>query len=392
MYSTKKLKESIDKLEAWVEAHNYKGYDPTEGLNSFLRPLALGNQFAERLLLQVIWKSPFNLRPFVGIKPSDSTKGRGYMAWGYLFRHKTTQNPKFKARAIACLDWLIANKAGHVGYSWGNHFDYVTRAGVIPAGFPIIVWSSLIGQAFLEAYEQTAEGRFLEVARGICTWIMKLPREQTSSGACLSYVPFAQFSMHNSNMLGAAMLARTWKHTKEEKLLEVACSAIQYSCHRQRDDGSWWYGQERKYHWIDNFHTGYNLDSLKRYLDSTGDETYRPHFQSGLRYFKDTFIEPSGVPRYYHDRTYPIDIQCAAQAIETLAFCSDEDPSCLDSSRKVAEWTIDKLQDPKGYFYYRQYPMIKAKIPYIHWGQSTMYKGLATLLSKLPATKVGDPP
>jgi rhamnogalacturonyl hydrolase YesR len=384
MHSRKDLEDSIGKLEAWVRAHDYKGYDPTEGLNSFLRPLAFGNQFAERVLLQIIWKSPFNLRPFVGIKPSDSSKGRGYMAWGYLLRHKTTQDATFKARAIVCLDWLIANKAlGHVGYSWGNHFDFVTRSGINPAGSPIIVWSSLIGQAFLEAYEQTAQDRFLEVARGICTWILKLPREQTSSGLCLSYVPFAQFSIHNSNMLGAAMLARTWRHTKEDQLLEVARSAMQYSCHRQRDDGSWWYGEENKYHWIDNFHTGYNLNSLKRYLDSTGEEIYRLHFQSGLRYFKDTFIESNGVPRYYHNRTYPIDIQCAAQAIETLAFCSDEDPSCLELSRKVANWTLDNLQDPTGYFYYRQYPMIKAKIPYIHWGQATMYKGLATLLSKV---------
>ncbi|HAP40060.1 MAG TPA: hypothetical protein DCQ94_09900 [Nitrospira sp.] len=184
-------------------------------------------------------------------------------------------------------------------------------------------------------------------------------------------------------MLGAAMLASTWKHTRETELLEVARNAMLYSCSRQRDDGSWWYGEDPKYYWIDNFHTGYNLDSLKRYLDSTGEDSFRPHFQEGLRYFREVFIEPDGKPRYYHDKTYPVDIQCAAQAIETLAFCSDEDPFCLELSTKVAQWTIDNLQDRKGYFYYRQYPLIKAKTPYIHWGQATMFKALATLLSKL---------
>jgi hypothetical protein len=34
-----KVEASIAKLEAWVEAHQYKGYDPSDGLNSFLRPL-----------------------------------------------------------------------------------------------------------------------------------------------------------------------------------------------------------------------------------------------------------------------------------------------------------------------------------------------------------------
>lgn len=381
----KELEDSIVKLAAWVEAQGYKGYDPSDGLNSFLRPLTFGNQLADRVLMQLIWKSPFNLRPLVGIRPEESTKGRGYMAWGYWLRYKVTQDRSYKAKAIACLDWLTANKApGHIGYSWGNHFDFVTRAGVKPAGMPIIVWTGLIGQAFLEAFEQTREDRFLDVARGICSWILNLPREQTSTGACLSYVPFSQISSHNSNMLGAAMLARTWKHTSEKELLEIARSAMEYSCSRQRPDGSWWYGEEPKYQWVDNFHTGYNLDSLKRYMDNTGDETYRCHFNAGLRYFKDVFFTPDGAPRYYHNRTYPIDIQCAAQAIETLAFCSENDPSCLALSLKVAQWTVHNMQDRRGYFYYRQYPMIKAKTPYIHWGQATMYKALATLLSKMP--------
>ena len=278
----------------------------------------------------------------------------------------------------------MANKAsGHAGYSWGNHFDFVTRSGCNPAGSPIIVWTSLIGQAFLEAYEQTGEARFLDVARGVCSWILKLPREQTATGTCLSYVPFAQSSIHNSNMLGAAMLASTWKHTHDAELLEVARSAMQYTCSRQRDDGSWWYGEDPKYHWIDNFHTGYNLDSLKRYIDSTGDDSFRNQFSQGLRYFRDVFFEPDGKPRYYHDKTYPVDIQCAAQAIETLAFCSDVDSSCLELSGKVADWTIDNMQDRRGYFYFRQYPMIKAKTPYIHWGQATMFKALAQLSAKL---------
>jgi hypothetical protein len=184
-------------------------------------------------------------------------------------------------------------------------------------------------------------------------------------------------------MLGAAMLASTWKHTREAELLEVARSAMLYSCSRQRHDGSWWYGEQPKYHWIDNFHTGYNLDSLKRYLDNTGEDSFREHFQRGLRYFRGVFFEPDGKPRYYHNKTYPVDIQCASQAIETLAFCSDEDPACLELAEKVAEWTIDNMQDRKGYFCFRQYPLIKAKTPYIHWGQATMFKALSSLLSKM---------
>src|SRR5687767_6769619 len=79
-----RIEQSLRAVEAWVEARAYKGYDPGDGLTSYLRPLALGNLFAERVLQQAIWKFPVNLRPILGIRPLESTKGRGFMAWGYI--------------------------------------------------------------------------------------------------------------------------------------------------------------------------------------------------------------------------------------------------------------------------------------------------------------------
>ena len=86
------------------------------------------------------------------------------------------------------------------------------------------------------------------------------------------------------------------------------------------------------------------------------------------------------VPNYYDNRAYPLDIQCASQAIDTLVHFSDMDPGCLDIARKVAHWTIENMQDPDGHFYYRIYPFgIKSKAPMVHWGQATMYKALTSL-------------
>jgi len=384
MDETTKFENSVTKVASWIEGHDYKGYDPGDGLNSFLRPLACGNRLAQRALLQTIWKCPFNLRPYVGIRPMESTKARGYMAAGYLLRHRTTLDRDQKEKAFACLDWLASNRSpAHDGYSWGNHFDFVTRSGCNPAGSPIIVWTSLIGDAFIDAYEDTGDQRFLDVARGVCRWILALPRDRTGSGSCLSYVPFRQSSIHNANMLGAAMLARTWQHTRDSELLDVARDAMVYSCSRQRGDGSWWYGEEPKYHWIDGFHTGYNLDSLRRYLSSTGDDSFRGNFERGLRYFAAVFFDESARPRYYHNNTYPLDIQSASQAIETLAGCAQLSTSCLQLACRVAHWTIDNMQDASGFFYYRQYRLMKAKTPYIHWGQATMFKALAALIATL---------
>jgi rhamnogalacturonyl hydrolase YesR len=146
------------------------------------------------------------------------------------------------------------------------------------------------------------------------------------------------------------------------------------------------YAESPEYHWIDNFHTGYNLDGIRHYMDATGDDSYRRNFELGLAFYKAKFFEENGRPKYYHERTYPVDIQCAAQAIDTLAFVSDDDPESLQLASLVAAWTIRHMQDRRGYFYYRQYPLMKAKTPMLHWGQATMFKALAQLLHRLMST------
>ena len=378
------LEESIKKLEKWVEDHDYKAYEPADALNSFVRPLTFGNLFLERLLIQIFKQSPFNLRSFLGIKHHDSSIGRGYMAGGYLIMFKLTGEQRYKKKAVNCLEWLMANKSTKFEkYSWGNHYDFASRTGKYSKFEPIIVWTALIGQTFLDAYELFKDEDYLRVAESVCRWILALPRERTDTGACLSYLATKQISVHNSNMLGAAMLARTAKFTGNKECLKVAKEAMEYSCSRQLSDGSWYYGEASNQHWIDNFHTGYNLDSMKCYIGSTGDDTFRPHLKRGFRFFVESFFEPSGRPKYYHNRTYPVDSQCASQAIETLANFSDYDESSLELAKKVAHWTIGNMQAKDGHFYYRQYPLRKARTPMLHWAQATTYKALILLLSRL---------
>jgi hypothetical protein len=378
------VERALDSVQKWVEERNYRGYEPFDGLSSWARPLAFGNELAERILQQAIRQSPLNLRPLFGVRPQDSTKGRGYMAWGYLSRYRVTRSSEYLDKAIACLEWLDQHKAPAFKYhSWSNHFDFVGRGGGYTKDQPILVWTALIGHAFLEAFEITGRDWFLRVAESACNWILQLPREKTNHGDCLSYLAHRQSYIHNANMLGAGLLARTAGHNGSKEYLRVAHSAMEYSCSRQLPDGSWWYAEEPKYHWIDNFHTGYNLDSLHFYVRTGKNEEFLPNLIKGLKFYKANFFEDSGRPKYYHTRTYPVDIQCAAQAIDTLSLLSARDPECLGLAAKVAAWTIRYMQHPKGYFYYRQYPLLKAKTPMLHWGQATMFRALAHLLLRL---------
>ncbi len=308
------------------------------------------------------------------------------MAWGYCDMFRLTGDQKYKEKIDACLRWLIENKSPEYDdYSWGKHFDFASRGGLYVAFEPILVWTALIAHAFLEAYEIFGNKKHLEVADSVCRWIMKLPRNQADKGFCMGYhYQDLNANIHNSNMVGAAVLARTAKHTCNREYLAAAKGAMEYSCTRQMPNGAWLYGEELANHWIDNFHTGYDLDGLKWYIDYSGDKEYGDALKKGLDFYKRNFFEEDGRPKYYHNRTYPVDSQCASQAIQTLASISECDESSFELALKVARWTISNMRDGKGYFFYRQYPLgIKAKTPMLHWAQATTYKALTVLLSKM---------
>jgi hypothetical protein len=379
------LEESVGKLAGWVEAHEYRAYDPGDGDLSFLRHLTFGSHFLRRLLTGAVLRAPFHIRPWIGVRPHTSTKGMGYMGWAYAKLYQFTGEESYRRRAEHCYDWLIENRSpGWPQYCWGNHFAFSTRAGTIPRHMPTIVWSSLIGLSFLEAYEILGSPAYLAVADSVSRWIRTLPSEETSTGICLSYVPFRQSSIHNANMLGASLLSRVAQHTGDRGAIDLARASMAYSCSAQLPDGSWFYGENPKYHWIDSFHTGYNLDSLKRYSESIDKHGFLPQLRLGFDYFQNNFFEQDGCPKYYAQKREPVDIQCAAQAIDTLTYFSDLYPDALSLAKKVSEWTIRNMQDPDGHFYYRDLGWTKVKTPMFHWGQATMFKALVSLLRRLP--------
>jgi rhamnogalacturonyl hydrolase YesR len=376
-----RVEDSLTRVIRWVREHRYLAYEPADGNSSVLFPLTRGRVWPMRVMQQVVLRSPVNIRPLVGVRPHESAIGRGYMAWAYLTMCRGEASSDIRDEAAACLSWLVDHRArGFDDFCWGDPYEYATRGGRRPLGAPILIWTALIGQVFLEAFEVLGDRRYLMVAESVGRWLRQLPREDTNSGSCLSYNAYMQSSIHNSNAMGAAFLARLGAAIGDEECLALARSAMTYTCARQHPDGAWFYGEAPKYHWIDNFHTGYNISALKVYSDAVQDDTFDEHYARGIAYFKANFFESDGRPKYFHDKTYPVDIQCAAQAIDTLVAVSADDRGSLPLAIQVAEWTITEMQARDGHFLYRQLPLMKVTTPMLHWGQGTMAKALATLV------------
>ena len=97
-------------------------------------------------------------------------------------------------------------------------------------------------------------------------------------------------------------------------------------------------------------------------------------------FWVENFFLEDGTPGYYHNETYPIDIQCASQAIESLAKYSERDHNAIHLALKVADWTIEHMQKGNGAFLFRKGRIFNNGLESIHWGQSTMLSALGCLL------------
>jgi hypothetical protein len=378
---------SIRRLSDWLQTNDYRGYDTFDGLSSpLLRPFTVNNNFLRIALQQGVRRFPINLRPLLGISKSHSTKGMGFLARGFMRLDDATGDTAWRDKAEFALQWLMENQsAGYSGACWGNHFDYQSRSSYVPKGLPSVVWTSLIGHAFLDAHDHFKNESFLRVAVSSCEHILgDLNIFAEGESACIGYFPTQKLKVHNANTLGASLLARTYSYTGNESYRALAQKAIQYTAGHQRSDSSWYYGEAANLHWVDNFHTAYVLDCFKHYSDSTGDKRFDENLTTGYEYWKKTFFLADGTPRYYDYKTLPIDIQCCSQAIDTLVFFHDRDPKSLALALKIATWTIEHMQDRTGYFYYRRYSnWLVNRTPTLHWGQATMLCALGGLYKLL---------
>jgi polysaccharide biosynthesis protein VpsJ len=379
--------DAIDRLVQWLERQEYKGYDTFDGLNSrLLRPFTFETKLLRQVLQQGVRRFPFNLRPLCGVAKSPSTKAMGFIARGYIRLHKARQEPIWADRATSILHWLVQNQSqGYSGACWGNHFDYQSRNSFVKAGVPSVVWTSLIGHAFLDGYEHFRDPALLDIASSACEHVVRdLGQHKEGDSICISYFPTESLQVHNANTLAASLLGRTYASTGDPEYRYRAEKSILYTARYQHEDGSWYYGEKDNLHWIDNFHTAYVLDSFKYYIDCTGDRQFQHAMMKGYEYWKRTFFLEDGTPRYYDYKTLPLDIQCCSQAIDTLVCFNSLDPNNLELATRIAKWTIRNMQDVSGYFYYRRYsPRVVNKTPTLHWGQATMLCALSGLYKLL---------
>jgi len=381
---------SLHNLEQYVRDHHYSGYDPYDALNSPSLK-SFKSKFLKLVVTQFFVYSPINCRTFFNIEPDKNPKAIGLFLSSYckLFKSGLINKKDFSDVTAELVDYLQKKKSkGYSGLCWGYNFAWQDLKRYSEKWLPNIVATSYVGNSFLDLYEITGEEKYLDFVKSICNFILKdLNITTTQEGICFSYTPIDKFVVHNANCLGAAFLSRVYSFTQEKKLLEYSTKAFDFSLSFQKNDGSWAYSLDSVTHKERNqldYHQGFILDSIINFITFTrkNDCKYLQSLMKGIEFYITQQFEERGCSKWRLPWRFPVDIHNQAQGIITLSkmyeMCKEE--KYLDFVKKMTEWTIEHMQDKKGYFYYQKWSFFTNKISYMRWGQAWMMLALSTLM------------
>jgi hypothetical protein len=371
-------------LHDYLRRNEYKGWEFDDLLGSpLVHFLTSDRLLLQRAAVQVGKHCPVNIRPLLRVRKLESAKARGFVARAYLTYYLYTNTANWLAAAEDALAWLLCNCVSNFpGISWGNEFDFASRGGFFRKGLPTVVWTSHIADSFDLAYAITGKRIYLDAVLKSGEFVANaLERHYDEHGLCFAYAPGRLNLVYNSNLLGAATLLRCWNHTGNREYFVLANAAYKWTTAHMNVDDSWHYGVGDCYHWIDNFHTAYNLECLELGHRVAGQGTVPFTIVADTyKFWIRNFFLVDGTPRYYHNRTYPLDVQCAAQAIETLSKIGKYFPDALETADRVVIWTLNHLQKRNGAFRFQTTRLWRNNLESIHWGQATMLSALSTYL------------
>jgi rhamnogalacturonyl hydrolase YesR len=344
-----------------------------------------------RAMIAPIYQSTYTMalyRLIFGVKPVQHPKTMGLMLQGYLALYRATGERGYVERAHMCAQWLMANSDqldfGH--YCWGLPWMWPSD-DQIPRFGPQSTISAVNGLGFVELFEATGEERYLEVARSVCDFYLEhlnIDRVAPEKWA-FSYTPYDKTHIVNVNFHCAALFARVWQKTQDQRYLDTLLKICNFSIAEQRPDGAWHYSAavDGFVNAVDNTHTGDNLEYLTIIRRALGERfPYEEAYRKGIDYYLERFMSADGMPYYTDTEIYPVESHPACQMLITLAWLADIDNRAMPMAHRLVDWiTANMMNGKKDRMFYRIYDSGRVDRSYsISWGDAWLVKGLGLLL------------
>lgn len=374
-----------------AEEKNYSGYSKFDAFNSpFLKILSFNNKWLRLIYTQLVKESPLHIRPLLGVKQSRNPKGIALFARAYFFLYQETHEEKYLQKGETLIQWLLEHPSpDHSNLCWGYNHIWQNTIFLQDEFEPNAVVTVFVGEALMHAYRITKKKEYLDAVSSVANFIVKdLPVLYNSENErAIAYVlRKVDAVVLNNQVLTGALLVKIWRHTKDNKLLEIAIKQINYTVNRRTEYDAWYYTHpsDKSHIRHDNYHTGGILDGLLEFYEETGDDRYMDVYWKGLDYYHKHLFEPDGAPRWMNDKKYPFDIHGSAQGIISFVKASKYKKELVEQAEKITAWTIANLyRKSTSDFAYRQGRFMKWNYSLMRWCNAWMARAMAELNSNM---------
>jgi hypothetical protein len=333
----------------------------------------------------MVMRSPIDLRELLAVPKVANPKGLALFIQALIASAQVRNQPSELVLAHELVDRLdgLRTPAGKwSGQAWGYQYPWQDLGFFAPRGTPNAVVTSFVVEAMLDLHAATGASRPLDLALEALPFLRQdLPHlVDTGSSLCLGYMPVPMhMRVMDVSILIASVYARCERYAAGLGLAEDAKRLVHYVLEQQTAEGAWWYTDPPKASpvRIDNYHTGFILDALWRYMEATADWSALPQYQIGLAFYAGQLFEADGAPRWMSDQRYPHDLHGSAQGIITFARHRNEYPELAD---RIAGWALDNLYDGQGRFWYRRTRTGIDRRFFLRWNNGWMARALSDLL------------
>ncbi len=268
------------------------------------------------------------------------------------------------------METLIADTT--CGEPWGYPWDTQTRWSYYRGGSPNIVATAFSANALADAAAKLDEPAWRQRAERAAEWAARelyLPDE-----GYFAYHSQSKRVIHNANVLGAALVHELAPDAPGAA--EAVHAATARTLDAQLANGTWPYGEGPGLEWVDSFHTGYVLDSLRR-LEGV-DARIPSAIERGVRAYLSDFFDACGRPRLWRGKRYPEDSHSAGTGLTVLTRLVARDSVSPEAIWRLAHYTLTYLIHKDGHAVFRRQRWGATPVRYLRWCDAPVALGLAS--------------
>lgn len=390
-----RVERILDQTYAWSRNQGWQGWNKHDGLNSPILNALFGHwdwllgknlgRWPRMIAIQGVMRFPINLRPWLLSRKSYNPKGLALFTQGLLDRYRLHKDPAYLQEAEDLLDLLLSIQSpprdaqAWSGSCWGYHYPWQDPGFFAPTNTPNAVVTAHVCEAFLDAWRITGKQHYFDTVASACEFFLNdlTTLKDTPEELCVGYmpVPMSMRVMDVSILLGS-VLAQVGVENKDDALLQTATRLVRYVVNQQTEEGAWFYtdppGDSHIRH--DNYHTGFILDALERFMAATGNREWQGVYDKGLTFYAEKLFNADGSPRWMSHIDYPHDIHGAAQGIITFSRHRDRYPELTE---RILDWSIKCMYNRSGRFYYQQGRHFTKRFTLLRWANGWMCRAMA---------------